>query len=83
MDQREQLAREANKGRTESLLKLVQRIRDRGVAVLSDITLPVGDMIWVARWGIRGREPQNALMAAAGASEPEPIDGALSMVAVL
>ena len=51
MDQREQLERKAGKGRTETLLELVQRIRDKGVAVDASQTLPVGDALWVARWG--------------------------------
>ena len=55
MDQREQLERKAGKGRTETLLELVQRIRDKGVAVDASQTLPVGDALWVARCGGGGR----------------------------
>ena len=50
MDQREQLQRKAGKGRTECLLELVQRIRDKGILVDTSQTLPVGDVVWVARY---------------------------------
>ncbi|GAX82301.1 hypothetical protein CEUSTIGMA_g9730.t1 [Chlamydomonas eustigma] len=49
LDQREQIERTGGKGRTESLTAHAQRIRDKGVAVISDLTLPVGDAVWVAR----------------------------------
>lgn len=45
MDHREQLRREQGKSRTESLLKLVQRIRDKGITVLVDQALPIGDVV--------------------------------------
>ena len=49
IDHREQIRKEAGKGRVESLEALVQRIRDKGITVISDLSLPIGDVVWCAR----------------------------------
>lgn len=49
IDHREQIRREQGKGRVETLEALVQRIRDKGIPVISDLSLPIGDVVWVAR----------------------------------
>lgn len=71
MDHREQLRREQGKSRTESLLKLVQRIRDKGITVLVDQALPIGDVVSrrVEGWG-KSRVGEAAVLRAAGKEGP-------------
>ena len=49
IDNREQIRREHGKGRVETLEALVQRIRDKGIPVISELSLPIGDVVWVPR----------------------------------